>query len=37
MRWAHEHDAEAQRLALNGQVFAQSFMTRKARACYWFK
>ncbi len=35
LAWAHAHDEAARRIALTGQRFAQRYLTRVSRICYW--
>ena len=36
LKWAREHDAEAQRIAEAGQKVALEYLNKEARACYWY-
>lgn len=37
LQWARTHDEEAQRIGQAAQEIATKYLSRAARACYWFK
>ena len=37
LKWARKNDAEAQRIAQQGQEVARDYLNKYARACYWYK
>ncbi|KAG2485477.1 hypothetical protein HYH03_015752 [Edaphochlamys debaryana] len=37
MAWAQEHDEEAERMAAAAQEVALTYLSKRARSCYWFR